>query len=313
MTGVGGEPAAFAVALTRATRDHGDIRMGSSIRGAVDFVLLLRGLNELRGLDAALERSTVLDAAHASVSGRIRVEDGCDRRPEDLITELVDRLLAQAAADDLGPGKVDPVEPPGDGGFGRILENEEARAAVAAAARRTLGRESLRRYHESFSAISPAVGEVDERVVEELFADDPDAALALLADAATATDATLRRTARRLASRLIVRLAGEEKACERGVRRLVAGTGDVGDVDVDRSLERSGGHRPRRRRRAGRAALAGPTPLDLPPGRPERLDAGTGRGPHGPGRRRRRAGRSGSGLVQRGRLRPRRHRSAAAG
>jgi MoxR-like ATPase/Mg-chelatase subunit ChlD len=245
VTGIGGEPARLAVALTRLTREHADIRMGSSVRGAVDLVLLLRGLNELRGLDSTLDRATVLDAAHASVSGRIRVEDGCDRRPEDLITELVDRLLAEDEAQ-RPPGKARPVEPPAEGGFGRILENDEARAAVDAASRRTLGRSSLARLHESFATVSPAVGQVDEHAVEALFAEDPDEALAVLADAATATDAALRRAARRLATRLIVRLAGDERACDRGMRRLVARVGDVGDLDVERSLERAEGHRPRR-------------------------------------------------------------------
>ena len=39
----------FAVTLTRATREHRDVRMGSSVRGAIDLVLLLTGLARLRG------------------------------------------------------------------------------------------------------------------------------------------------------------------------------------------------------------------------------------------------------------------------
>ena len=175
VTTIGGDQARLAVALTRRTRDHPDLRMGSSVRGAVDFVLLLRGLNQLRGLDSRLDRATVLDAAHAAVSGRIRVEDGCERRPEEVITELVDRLLAEAAGEDgegeePNRGKGQPAEPPADGGFGRILENEEARSAVRAAAGRTLGRNALARYHEGFAAVSPSVGQVDEEAVADLFA-----------------------------------------------------------------------------------------------------------------------------------------------
>jgi Mg-chelatase subunit ChlI len=249
VTGIGGEEAAFGVSLTRLTREHADIRMGSSIRGAVDFVLLLQGLTSLRGLTGRrLDRSAVLDAAHAAVSGRIRVQDGCDRRPEDLITDLVDRLLAELESEDEGSrGKVGPAERPADGGHGRILENDEARAAVDAASRRTLGRQALARHHEAFSAVSPSVGEVDEQAVESLFDADPDALLGLLADAATATDPGLRRAARRLATRLIVRLAGDDRARDRGVRRLVARAGDLGDLDVERSVERAGGRRPQRR------------------------------------------------------------------
>ena len=49
MTGIAGEPTEIAVALARATRTHEALRTGSSVRGAIDMVLLARGLEELRG------------------------------------------------------------------------------------------------------------------------------------------------------------------------------------------------------------------------------------------------------------------------
>lgn len=243
VTGIGGDATRLAVALTRLTRQHSDIRMGSSVRGAIDMVLLRRGLQQLRGGSGPTDRATVLDAAHAAVSGRIRLQDGCDRRPEDVVSELVDRLLTGAEGD---PGKAGPAgSPPGTGGFGQILENAEARNAVRFAGRRSLGRNALGRLHASFGRISPSVGALDEKALAELFAADPDAALSLLADAATATDPVLRREARRLARQLIVRLARDGGARDRGVRRLVTTAGVEGDLDVDRSFERSGGQRPR--------------------------------------------------------------------
>ena len=91
MTGRDGENIWFAVALTRATREHRDIRMGASVRGAIDLVLLINGLTRLRG-EAAMTRPTARDAAHAALSGRIRIADGCDRSPEAIIDELLDGL-----------------------------------------------------------------------------------------------------------------------------------------------------------------------------------------------------------------------------
>ena len=44
VTGSGGQVVDFAVTLTRATREHHDVRMGASVRGAIDLVLLLTGL-----------------------------------------------------------------------------------------------------------------------------------------------------------------------------------------------------------------------------------------------------------------------------
>lgn len=39
-----------AVEITRATREHPDARLGSSVRGAIDLVLVARQLAEIRGL-----------------------------------------------------------------------------------------------------------------------------------------------------------------------------------------------------------------------------------------------------------------------
>ncbi|HXF20924.1 MAG TPA: MoxR family ATPase [Streptosporangiaceae bacterium] len=44
ITSQNGQAVEFAVALTRATREHPDVRMGSSVRGAIDLVVLLAGL-----------------------------------------------------------------------------------------------------------------------------------------------------------------------------------------------------------------------------------------------------------------------------
>ncbi len=51
VTSVNGQVVDFAVTLTRATREHRDVRMGASVRGAIDLVLLLTGLARLRGED----------------------------------------------------------------------------------------------------------------------------------------------------------------------------------------------------------------------------------------------------------------------
>src|SRR6266566_1883883 len=91
VTGEDGEVATFAVTLARATREHRDVRMGSSVRGAIDMVLLLTGLARMRG-EHGLARATARDAAHAALSGRIRIADGCDRSPESVLDELLGLL-----------------------------------------------------------------------------------------------------------------------------------------------------------------------------------------------------------------------------
>jgi MoxR-like ATPase len=88
---LGGAPAPgfvlSAVGMVRATRDHPDIRTGSSVRGAIDFALLAGRLAALRGVEAT-DPAVTLDAAQLALSGRIRVREGCGRSADDLVAEL---------------------------------------------------------------------------------------------------------------------------------------------------------------------------------------------------------------------------------
>ena len=91
-TGVTGEVVAIAVEIARGSRAHAAVRMGSSVRGAIDMVKLADGLATVRGT-AALERELLLDAAVAAMSGRIRVHEDQTRSVEEVITELLDAAL----------------------------------------------------------------------------------------------------------------------------------------------------------------------------------------------------------------------------
>src|SRR5713101_2614754 len=63
VTGENGQVVDLAVTLARATRDNRDVRMGASVRGAIDLVLLLTGLTRLRG-ESGMSRATAQDAAY---------------------------------------------------------------------------------------------------------------------------------------------------------------------------------------------------------------------------------------------------------
>jgi MoxR-like ATPase len=81
------------VQVVRGTRTHGDVRIGSSVRGAIDTVAVATSLAELRGArptDAAVG----LDAALVALSGRLRLREGCNRRAEDIVTELWNEVFA---------------------------------------------------------------------------------------------------------------------------------------------------------------------------------------------------------------------------
>jgi Mg-chelatase subunit ChlD len=110
--------------------------------------------------------------------------------------------------------------------------------ALADERRRTISRRDLER-NESFSELSPQLGELDEQQFEDMLSEDPDEALELLAKMTQATDGELARLARRLAGRLVLDLTRTGKAKSRGVGKLVRSkaTIDAGDIDVDASLE----------------------------------------------------------------------------
>ncbi len=93
---------ARAVELVRRTRSHPDIRIGSSIRGAIDFCSLAASLGEVR--DTGHGASGVsLDAALFALSGRIRVREGSDRSAESVITELWSEIFDPRPEVDTSP------------------------------------------------------------------------------------------------------------------------------------------------------------------------------------------------------------------
>lgn len=93
--------AARAVRCVRASREHLDVRVGSSVRGAIDLVLLAAELADLRGL-ATVDETCGLDAACAALSGRIRLHESCGRTAEDVVGEL---WKLAGATDGEDPGK----------------------------------------------------------------------------------------------------------------------------------------------------------------------------------------------------------------
>jgi MoxR-like ATPase len=105
---------ADAVAVTRATREHPDVRQGSSVRGAIDLALVAGELLPLRGItgdggggrvsdrDPAREAyaAAVFDAMVVALSGRIQLDETVDATPEAVLREIWEDhfVLVPAAA-----------------------------------------------------------------------------------------------------------------------------------------------------------------------------------------------------------------------
>ncbi|WP_455143300.1 AAA family ATPase [Candidatus Hodarchaeum mangrovi] len=76
-----------AVKITRATRNHSDIRRGSSIRGAIDLAKIL-------SLVSSMNLETVSEMAIMTLATKIELEDGVERPIEDIIHEIVEAVLS---------------------------------------------------------------------------------------------------------------------------------------------------------------------------------------------------------------------------
>jgi MoxR-like ATPase len=98
---------ADAVALTRATREHPDVRQGSSVRGAIDTTLIAGQLLDLRGV-AAFQHGlnedesypdVVFDAMVVALSGRIFLDETVELPPEAVLRQIwEDHFILNPAA-----------------------------------------------------------------------------------------------------------------------------------------------------------------------------------------------------------------------
>lgn len=93
---------ADAVAVTRATRRHPDIRQGSSVRGAIDCVLIADQIARLRSLSSPNDGhydELVYDAMVVALSGRIQLDEAAETTPERVLREIwEDHFILEPAA-----------------------------------------------------------------------------------------------------------------------------------------------------------------------------------------------------------------------
>lgn len=82
---------ADAVAVTRATRVHPDVRQGSSVRGAIDTALVATEVSELRGASTRDDErypQVVFDAMTVALSGRIQLDEAAETTPELVLRQI---------------------------------------------------------------------------------------------------------------------------------------------------------------------------------------------------------------------------------
>lgn len=78
--------ARISTSIVRVSRDWMDLRRGSSIRGAIDIACLMKQMNSDNAQDW-------LDAATMALATKVEVEDGIEKRVEQIIRDIVISVL----------------------------------------------------------------------------------------------------------------------------------------------------------------------------------------------------------------------------
>lgn len=92
------------VEVVRRTRLHPDLRVGSSVRGAIDASLVATSLARLRGTNIS-DVQVGLDSALVALTGRVRLREGSARSAEEVITEIWEEVFGLSREGD-SAGKV---------------------------------------------------------------------------------------------------------------------------------------------------------------------------------------------------------------
>ncbi|QYJ16139.1 hypothetical protein Rxycam_01970 [Rubrobacter xylanophilus DSM 9941] len=233
----------LAVRVARLTRSHPDVRMGASVRAAIDFVLVAEQLLRLRGLaapdaprDEAVRRA-LISAAQTAFSIKIAVREASGRSADEVVEEVVRAALADPR---------DPEEPPEPSPNGTSESTPRApRSRPGGSPRRMVGQGSLgslARSRPNLAGRLVAERSLDAAALEAAVRDEGDEPLEVLGELSELYDrADLRELARRLARELILRAARRDAAGWGGGGRLASSPyrGQAAELDLDRSLERA--------------------------------------------------------------------------
>jgi len=87
------------VEVVRRTRSHSDLRVGSSVRGAIDTALVASSLAEIRS-SKNISASIGLDSALVAISGRVRIREGSVRNAEEVVAEIWNDVFGSSAGDE---------------------------------------------------------------------------------------------------------------------------------------------------------------------------------------------------------------------
>jgi MoxR-like ATPase/Mg-chelatase subunit ChlD len=254
-----------AVRSARLTREHPELRMGASVRAAIDLVLVAGQLAQLRRLTLSqaetdeVTRRALIAAAQTAMSIKISPRESSRRTADEIVTEAVLAALREPPGPEQREEPPEPAEeeegpdsaggtrprmsrsgPPGTAASsGRVHYGDEAGQA---AARRGGGDRMFRTFAADHPRLVERLGKEGAGLatLEEALSEEPGDPLEVLGELYVLYDrADLRALARRLAVELLIKTARRNAAGRSSRGRLTSVTyrGDGAELDLERTLE----------------------------------------------------------------------------
>ncbi|MDH4277558.1 MAG: hypothetical protein OEW83_05685, partial [Acidimicrobiia bacterium] len=115
-----------AVLVVRALRDHPEVRIGPSVRGAIDLVKMAESLSVIRSRPTT-DLDLGLDAALTALSGRLQLHDSASVTAEEIVEEVWLRIMNAPERRPNG----DPADGSGNGDGGQQEGKASSRRAAA--------------------------------------------------------------------------------------------------------------------------------------------------------------------------------------
>lgn len=239
-----------AVHLVRATRQHKEIKQGASIRGAIDMVTLFHALGQFEELPY-FER--LVEAMFTGLSSKIWLSDLCTSTTEKILKNILDQVLRDLDLEEFyeqppAEAFVDPAErKSAEKIFREDREQDESQPEDAEV--------GLRQDIESPEEARPIATELKKRVrrdpdeVSRFLNENPGIANQILSSPDVLdmysfikgkVDDKLRESAKRYASRLIIKIAKEvaNMGVKSGNLQAVDDYLFSDEIEIDLTLER---------------------------------------------------------------------------
>lgn len=242
-----------AVHLARATRNHKEIKQGASVRGAMDMVALFNVLGKLDDL-SYIERME--EAMLMGLSSKIWLSDACLRSPEEVLNDILDKVLMTLDLEGLekrfGFGSAFQTDKDGKGEEDEALKDDveiddsmeyksdprgKRREIEVAADQKDLAEELKKRTKENPEDVSRFLNQNPDIAAKILTSPD---VLEMYSYIKDKVSEELKETAKRYASRLIIKIATKiaNLGLKSGNLQPVADWLASDEIEIDHTLER---------------------------------------------------------------------------